>query len=158
MLSSCVKTRNFTQNRPKKVEFFDNFAAELDIFDTEQTFPSWMFEVREQQLRKISPELRRVCYYLRELGLKFKIKWPIEVGGRWKFADVYFPGKGTVVTLTNAMALIGRPHWMMSDKGEFFARGGYRVVEIENVAELERKVVNKRETKAVENICVTENK
>lgn len=157
MLNSCLKTRKFTQNRPKKADFFDNFAAELDIFDTEQTFPSWMFEVREEQLRKISPELRRVSYYLRELGLTFKIKWPIEVCGKWKFADIYFPGKRTVVTLTNAMALIGRPHWMMSDKGEFFARGGYRVVEIENVAELERKVINKREAKVDKNICVTEN-
>lgn len=157
MLSSCVKTRYFTQNRPKKVDFFQNFAAELDIFDTSQTFPGWMFEVREAQLRKISPELRRVSCYLRELGLTFKIKWPIEVCGKWKFADIYFPGKRTVVTLTNAMALMGRPHWMMSDKGEFFARGGYRVVEIENVAELERKVANKRISKATENICVTEN-
>lgn len=144
MLSSCANTPLVFPFSCPKSRFFDNFAAELDIFDTAQTFPSWIFEYREGQLRKLSPELRRVSYYLREVGLTFKIKWPIEVRGKWKFADIYFPSKHTIVTLTNAMALAGRPHWMLSDKGEFFARGGYGVIEVENVAELKRKMPNER--------------
>ena len=41
--------------------------------------------------------------------------------------------------VTNAKALGSRPHWMLSDRAEFF-KDRFRVVEIENVRDLERKM------------------
>lgn len=123
--------------------FITDFAAELDIFSSETPFPNWIFDFREGQIRKIAPELRKICKTLKDCGLDFKIKWPMEIGGQWKFADIYFPKQRTVLMLTNEMALIGRPHWMLSDRAAFFS-GEFRVVEVES----HRQLVNRMKLKA----------
>lgn len=115
------------------------FACELDIFDSPVRFPAWVYGYREELLGKLSPELRKICRRLKSLDLGFKIKWPVEIGGQWKFADVFFPRQRTVLMVTNAMAVAGRPHWMLSDRAEFF-KGRYRVVEVETLPELEFKM------------------
>lgn len=119
--------------------FCDEFASELDIFDSEIAFPDWVLTYRENVLRKITPEFRKICRYLRDLGLGFKIKWPVEIDGRWKYADILFPNHRTVLIVTNAKELGCRPHWMLSDRGEFFHRI-CRVLEVETLSELQRKV------------------
>lgn len=86
--------------------------------------------------------MKKICRRLKEIGLSFKIKWPVEIDGKWKFADVYFPRQRTVLMVTNAMAIGCRPHWMLSDRAEFF-KGRFRVVEVETLAELERKMAMK---------------
>lgn len=129
---------------PRKPQFWEEFAAELDIFDSTLDVPSWIFDYRDDLIRKISPEMKKICRRLKEIGLTFKIKWPVEIDGMWKFADVYFPRQRTVLIVTNAMALSGRPHWMRSDRAEFF-KDRFRVVEVESLAELERKMLTKRE-------------
>lgn len=136
-----VKTKKTT----KFEQFCIDFAAEIDLFDSNLGVPHWVFDYRDDNLRKISPELRRICYALKQLGLNFKIKWPIEVDGKWKFADVFFPKQRTVLMLTNAMAVAGRPHWMLSDRAEFF-KDHFRVVEVETLAELEYKMQLKKTT------------
>ena len=135
------KTKKRKNKREKSVfdQFLVEFAAELDIFDSTSGVPTWVFDYRESQLRKISPELKKICHRLKEFGLRFKIKWPVEIDGKWKFADVYFPKQRTVLMVTNAMAIGSRPHWMLSDRAEFFS-GTFRVVEVETLDELERKM------------------
>lgn len=137
-------------NKFGKISKFDqfclDFAAEIDLFDSNLAVPQWTFDYRDDLIRKISPELRKICHALKEIGLNFKIKWPVEIDGKWKFADVFFPKQRTVLMLTNAMALGCRPHWMLSDRAEFF-KDRFRVVEVESLAELERKMALK--TKAV---------
>ena len=125
--------------------FLADLATELDIFDSTQSMPQWAFGYRDDLIRKIGPELKKICRKLKSLGLNFKIKWPVEIDGKWKFADVFFPKQRTVLMVTNAMAVGCRPHWMLSDRAEFF-RDRFRIVEVETLAELERKMSIKVQT------------
>lgn len=125
-----------------KLDFYTEFAVELDIFDSTLNIPAWTFDYRDDLIRKICPELKKICRRLKGLALDFKIKWPIEIDGKWKFADVFFPKQRTVLMVTNAMAVGLRPHWMLSDRAEFF-KDRFRVVEVETLAELERKMLAK---------------
>lgn len=138
-----------TQRKSPKMSKFDLFladlATELDIFDSTQSLPQWAFDYRDDLIRKIGPELKKICRKLKSLGLNFKIKWPVEIDGKWKFADVFFPKQRTVLMVTNAMAVGCRPHWMLSDRAEFF-RDRFRIVEVETLAELERKMSIKVQT------------
>lgn len=143
-MKKSSKTQKIPKNRSQKPEFWEEFAAELDIFDSTLGLPAWTFDYRDDLIRKISPELKKICRRLKDMGLYFKIKWPVEIDGRWKFADVFFPRQRTVLMVTNAMAMGCRPHWMLSDRAEFF-RDRYRVVEVETLAELERKMRIKAE-------------
>lgn len=139
------KKRKYKEKNNSLTSFCEEFAAELDIFDSTLNVPAWTFDYREDLICKISPELRKICRKLKTLGLNFKIKWPVENDGMWKFADVYFPRQRTVLMVTNAMAMGCRPHWMLSDRAEFF-RDRFRVVEVETLAELERKMQLKAAT------------
>ena len=138
-MATLTSTRKKSKIRPQKSQFREVFAAELDIFDSTLNIPAWTFDYRDDLIRKISPELKKICCRLKEIGLSFKIKWPVEIDGKWKFADVFFPKQRTVLMVTNAMAVSGRPHWMLSDRAEFF-KDRFRVVEVETLAELERKM------------------
>ncbi len=143
------KKRNKQEKKAKLTkfdQFCQNFAAEIDIFDSDLGVPAWVFDYRDDQIRKISPELRKICQRLKDLGLAFKVKWPVEIDGKWKFADVFFPRQRTVLMVTNAMAVAGRPHWMLSDRAEFF-KDRFRVVEVETLEDLERKMELKAQTK-----------
>lgn len=142
MATLTSKTRKSPKIRPRKLQFWEEFAAELDIFDSAPDIPAWTFDYRDDLIRKIGPELRKICQKLKSLGLSFKIKWTVEIDGKWKFADVYFPRQRTVLMVTNAMAIGCRPHWMLSDRAEFF-KDRFRVVEVETLAELERKMAMK---------------
>ena len=139
------KKRKQKEKKTSLTSFCEEFAAELDFFDSATVIPTWIFGYRDDLIRKISPELKKICRRLKGLGLNFKIKWPIEVDGKWKFADVFFPKQRTVLMLTNAMAVAGRPHWMLSDRAEFF-KDHFRVVEVETLAELEYKMQLKKPT------------
>ena len=144
-INSTTKKRNKKEKKQKISKFEQfclDFAAEIDIFDSNLGVPQWVFDYRDDLLRKISPELRRICYALKQLGLTFKIKWPVEIDGKWKFADVIFPRQRVVLMVVNPMELSGRPHWMLSDRGEFF-KDRFRVVEVETLEELQRKIAMK---------------
>ena len=145
MATKTSKTRRKSEIRPRKPQFWEEFAAELDIFDSSLDIPAWTFGYRDDLIRKIGPELKKICRKLKFLGLNFKIKWPVEIDGKWKFADVFFPKQRTVLMVTNAMAVGCRPHWMLSDRAEFF-RDRFRIVEVEMLAELERKMSIKVQT------------
>lgn len=130
----------FEPNLMSKFDLFlADLATELDIFDSTQSLSQWAFGYRDDLIRKIGPELKKICRKLKSLGLNFKIKWPVEIDGKWKFADIFFPRQRTVLMVTNAMAVGCRPHWMLSDRAEFF-RDRFRIVEVETLAELERKM------------------
>lgn len=144
--NSCnKKKRKHKEKKNSMSSFCEEFAAELDIFDSMLNVPAWTFDYRDDLICKISPELRKICRKLKTLGLNFKIKWPVEIDGKWKFADVYFPRQRTVLMVTNAMAMGCRPHWMLSDRAEFF-RDRFRVVEVETLEDLERKMSIKART------------
>lgn len=95
--------------------FLADLATKLDIFDSTQSLSQWAFGYRDDLIRKIGPELKKFCRKLKSLGLNFKIKWPVEIDGKWKFADVFF-------------------------------RDRFRIVEVETLTELERKMSIKVQT------------
>lgn len=119
-------------------QFIIDFAAELDIMQSAMPFPDWVFCYRDDHIRKLSPEIRKIARWLREMGLRFKMKWPIEIDGRWKFADFFFPRQRTVIIVANPMENFG-PIGMSGERARFF-RDRYRVIEIETLADLERKM------------------
>ena len=145
MTISNAKNRTKPKTRSRKPHFWEEFAVELDVFDSTLNIPAWVFDYRDDLIHKICPELKKICRRLKEMGLDFKIKWPVEIDGKWKFADMYFPRQRTVLMVTNAMAVAGRPHWMLSDRAEFF-KDRFRVVEVETLEDLERKMSIKAQT------------
>lgn len=141
--SSTNRSKNNSKKKTSLVDFYEDFAPEIDLFDSNLSLPAWVFDYRDNLLRKISPEMKKICRDLKQRGLDFKIKWPVEIDGKWKFADVYFPRQRTVLMVTNAMAIGCRPHWALSDRAEFF-KDRFRVVEVENLAELNRRIEQKK--------------
>lgn len=132
------------ENKKRKGSFYEEFASELDIFDSTLGVPEWAFGYREELIRKLTAQTKSVCRFVKGLGLNFKIKWPIEINGTWKFADLYFPKQRTVIVINNPMKDF-RPCGLPSDRAEFF-KDRFRVVEIETLADLRRRMERKRET------------
>ncbi len=115
--------------------FWDDFADELDLRTCAVSFPDWIYSIREEQLYKISPKLIKFCRLLKYHGLSFKIKYPIERDGKWKFADVYIPSARAVVNYVYNC----RPFGLPTARSEFF-RLRYRVFEIESSDSEERLI------------------
>lgn len=123
-------------------QFLLDFSTEIDLFDSNLAVPNWVFDFRDDLIRKSSANFRKICYYLKEIGLAFKIKWPVEVDGKWKFADIFFPAHKTVLLHTTLYGNF-RPMGLDSYRAEFF-KDRFRVVEVENVDELAKLIEEKR--------------
>lgn len=135
--------KKISKSEKTKLGFYEEFAVELDIFDSTQGIPDWYFNKREDLIRKLTSETKKICRFVKSLGLNFKIKWPIEIDGSWKYADLYFPKKRTVIIINNPMNGF-RPCCLSSERAEFF-KERYRVVEIETLSDLKRKIERKKE-------------
>lgn len=93
----------------KKESFFVEFAEEIDLFSLQKSFPEWVYDYREDILNRVRKEFRVMCQHLKDAGIKFYMKYPIEIDGKWKFADVFIPDKRLVVLLLNDVEMIGLP-------------------------------------------------
>lgn len=113
----------------EKESFFSEFAREIDIFYVQASFPEWVYEYREGVLNRIRREFRVMCQFLKDAGVSFYIKYPIEIGGKWKFADVFIPGSGIVVLLLSEFESIGLPCHSKTDREIWFS-GKYKTVGI----------------------------
>lgn len=131
------------KTKSNRTDFYSEFDAELDIFDSTLGVPAWAFDYRESMIRKLTAETKRICRFVKSLGLRFKIKWPVEINGSWKYADLYFPKQRTVIVINNPMNDF-RPCCMRSERAEFF-KDRFRVIEIETLADLKRKMERKAE-------------
>lgn len=119
--------------------FFVEFAEEIDLFCLETKLPEWIIQFREEILKKIGRDFRKICRKLKDSDVKFYIKYPVEIDGKWKFADVYIPKGKTVLLLLSDKDLIGHPCNMRPDKERWF-EDRFRVVgvyhdEVGNVLE-----------------------
>lgn len=89
----------------------------MDLFSDNQPYPDWVFDFREEHLSKMSSKLIKFCRKLKSAKVEFKILYPMQINGKWKFADVYVPKRKTVVMVTT------RPHsvgWL-TQRARFFA-------------------------------------
>lgn len=104
-----------TKNK-RRVSIYEEFCVEMDLFSDNQPYPDWVFDFREQHLSKVSSKLIKFCRKLKAANVEFKILYPMQIFGKWKFADVYIPKHKTVVMVTT------RPHpaaWL-TDRARFF--------------------------------------
>lgn len=105
------------KTRKSKISIYEEFCQEMDLFSENQPFPDWIFDYREHRLSKISSKLIKFCRNLKSAKVEFKILYPMQINGKWKFADVYVPKRKTVVMVTT------RPHsvgWL-TQRARFFA-------------------------------------
>lgn len=88
-----------TKNK-RRVSIYEEFCVEMDLFSDNQPYPDWVFDFREQHLSKISSKLINFCRKLKSAKVEFKILYPMQIFGKWKFADVYIPKQKVVVIIT----------------------------------------------------------
>lgn len=88
-----------TKNK-RRVSIYEEFCVEMDLFSDNQPYPDWVFDFREQHLSKASSKLIKFCRKLKAANVEFKILHPMQIFGKWKFADVYIPKHKTVVVVT----------------------------------------------------------
>lgn len=112
--------------RLDKATIYEEFCQEMGLFSDSQDYPDWVLDFHEEHLRKISSKLIKFCRELKAAKMEFKILYPLQIFGKWKFADVYFPKRETVVMVTT------RPHpaaWL-TDRARFF-QDRYKVYELD---------------------------
>lgn len=112
-----------------KESFFMEFADEIDIFSVGDSFPDWVYRFREDRLGSIERDFRRMCRKLKDSGFSFFIHYPVEIGGKWKFADVYIPKTGTVVLLGSFGVQMHSPCNVVSERERWFS-SRYRTVTV----------------------------
>lgn len=103
--------------RKSKISVFEEFCQEMDLFSENQPFSDWIFDYREHHLSKISPKLIKFCRKLKSAKVEFKILFPMQIDGKWKFADVYIPNRQTVILVTTYPHSTG---WL-TQRARFFA-------------------------------------
>lgn len=86
--------------RTNRVSVYEEFCVEMDLFSDNQPYPDWVFDFREEHLSKISSKLINFCRKLKAANVEFKILYPMQIFGKWKFADVYIPKHKVVVIVT----------------------------------------------------------
>ncbi len=102
--------------RKNRISVYEEFCQEMDLFIENQPFPDWIFDYREHHLSKISSKLIKFCRKLKSAKVNFKILYPINIFGKWKFADIYIPKRKIVVMVTTYPHLAG---WL-TERARFF--------------------------------------
>lgn len=117
------KKRNTRLNR---ISIYEEFCVEMDLFSESINFPDWVFDYREHHLSKINQKLIKFCRIIKSKGIEFSILYPIQINGKWKFADIYIPSAKSVVMFTSGLKPIGS----MSERTRFFL-DRFKVYEID---------------------------
>lgn len=81
--------------------FLAKFEEELDISGEDRTLPGRIPYIREKLARIASKNFVKICQDLRDAGVRYKLRYPIEINDRWKFADIYIPDINAVVLYVN---------------------------------------------------------
>lgn len=104
------------KTRKNRISVYEEFCQEMDLFSENQLFPDWIFDYREHHLSKISSKLIKFCRKLKSANVNFKILYPVNIFGKWKFADIYIPKRKIVVMVTTYPHLAG---WL-TERARFF--------------------------------------
>ena len=111
-----MKKKKSNANKTNRASIYDEFCNEMDLFSDTQPYPDWVFDFREQHLSKMSSRLINFCRKLKLAGVGFRILYPMNIFGKWKFADVYIPKRKTVVMVTT----IPHPAGWLTERAQFF--------------------------------------
>ena len=91
--------RKHTKSK-RRVPIYEEFCQEMDLFSDNQPYPDWVFDFRDNLLTKINSKTLKFCRKLKAANVEFKILYPMQIFGKWKFADVYIPKHKVVVIVT----------------------------------------------------------
>lgn len=138
---NIVKKKSVRKREGKREKFLIEFASEIDLYSDGSKYPEWVFEYREELLLKLSPNLMKICSKLKDSGYDFKIKYPVLIDGKYKFADIYIPRKRTVIVMLSYYKEGYKPIWSTSDKSSFF-KDRFHVIEC---YEFEDDIISKLE-------------
>lgn len=133
-LNYATRTKSMRPRRYANDTFLLDYAEHVDILDMETAFPEWVYRFREGIVSKVSSPVRKLTKRLHEAHVRFKLKYPVEVGGQYKFADIYIPGRNIAVTFTTRKDHL-EPSLFMDEKADFFGQAcevwhfGYDVFE-----------------------------
>lgn len=111
-----MKKRKHSIAKIDRTSIYNEFCIEMDLFSDNQPYPDWIFDFREEHLSKMSSKLIKFCRKLKASGVEFKILYPMNIFGKWKFADVYIPKRKTVVMVTTIPHSAG---WL-TQRAQFF--------------------------------------
>ena len=111
-----------------KSGFYEEFCEELDIFTDENKHPEWVYRFREDILSKLSPTVRRVSRTLHG-RVNFKIMYPVEINGKYKFADIYIPHLNTVIVCLSSHKEFGNICCKTPEKTNYFSEK-FNVIEV----------------------------
>lgn len=81
----------------RRLAFRNAFEKELSLGEIRSSVPEWVAQNRAPLLDKISNPVKQIGAILKSAGIDFKFRWPLQIDGRWKFADIYIPSTDTVV-------------------------------------------------------------
>lgn len=111
-----MKKRKYHRAKIDRTSIYEEFCQEMDLFSDSQPYPDWVFDFREEHLSKISSKLIIFCRKLKKARIEFKILYPMNIFGKWKFADVYIPKVKTVVMVTT----MPHPAGWLTQRAQFF--------------------------------------
>lgn len=123
-----------TKNK-RRVSIYEEFCVEMDLFSDNQPYPDWVFDFREQHLSKVYSKLIKFCRKLKVANVEFKILYPMQIFGKWKFADVYIPKHKTVVVATtypHSAAWLTERARFFQDRCKVYELDGYESEEMIN--------------------------
>lgn len=90
-------------------EFLKEYADAVDLRGDERIVPTWVYAYRNEILDRVGNNFQELCGVLRSAGIAFKVKYPILVDGKWKFADFMIPDGRIFVMLIQNYETIGLP-------------------------------------------------
>lgn len=105
----------------RRLAFRNAFEEELDMGEFRRLVPEWVVENRAPLLDKISTPVKQIGTILKSAGVCFKFRWPLQIDGRWKFADIYIPSTDTVVMVSSKKEL-ATPTLFGDERAFFFEK------------------------------------
>lgn len=134
------------KKRPKNLtdNFLETYAVNIYLDGMEYDLPDWVFDYREELINKVTQNGKRLYAKLFEMGLDFKIRFPYNNLGKWKFADALLPKHNLIILLMNYRETVTSV-CSMYDRRSFFD-DKYKCVMIlpEEIGKLDRILKEKK--------------
>lgn len=101
----------------RAVDVYGEFFEQAYIPHEEDKFPKWYIDRRQELLDHLKyPEIS-VIRRLKCRGIKFFIKYPVEIDGKWKFLDIFVPENKIAVIVDS-----GQKQEELNEKWDFFSQ------------------------------------
>jgi hypothetical protein len=86
-----IKKSKIKRVSPILERFLDEYAPQICLDGVEYDLPDWVFDYREEQIRRIGKNGKALYQRLKDIGVDFKVKYPVERSGRGMFSRFHKP-------------------------------------------------------------------